>query len=165
MKPITPPFRRAGIIRVDTIAQLFNCAEALGKMNRPLGGNLAIITNAGGPGVMAVDAFSKWELEPADLTRETIGKLERVSAAPLEPRQSRGHPGGRAAGALSRKRSRSSWPAPEVSGVVIILSPQAMTDPTGVAQAMVPEIKKQAKPIFAVWMGAQDVAEGIQDVK
>jgi len=49
-------FRRAGIIRVDTIDQLFNCAEALGKMPRPLGGNLAIITNAGGPGVMAVDA-------------------------------------------------------------------------------------------------------------
>ena len=60
-------FRRAGIIRVDTISQLFNCAEALGKMQRPAGGRLAIITNAGGLGVMAVDAFSKWRLEPGRL--------------------------------------------------------------------------------------------------
>ena len=51
--------------------------------------------------------------------------------------------------------------APEVSGLLILLSPQAMTDPTGVAQALAPEIKKQAKPVFAVWMGAQDVAAGI----
>ena len=60
-------FRRAGIIRVDTIGQLFSCAEALDKMHRPTGDKLAIITNAGGPGVMAVDAFSKWRLEPATL--------------------------------------------------------------------------------------------------
>ena len=103
-------FRRAGIIRVDTIAQLFNCAEALGKMNRPLGGNLAIITNAGGPGVMAVDAFSKWELEPAVLSPETMSKLERVLPPPLEPEQSRGYPGGCAPGPLSTRRPGCSWP-------------------------------------------------------
>ena len=54
---------------MDTISQLFNCAEALGKMQRPLGGNLAIITNAGGPGVMAVDAFSKWDAGAGRLDR------------------------------------------------------------------------------------------------
>ena len=80
-------FRRAGIIRVDTVAQLFSCAEALGKMNRPLGGNVAIITNAGGPGVMAVDAFSKWDAEPVELVRRDQSQTERASAAPLEPRQ------------------------------------------------------------------------------
>lgn len=85
-------FRRAGIIRVDTIAQLFNCAEALSKMNRPLGGNLDIITNAGGPGVMAVDAFSKWELEPAALSPETVARLDqglphrRIPSRTAEPR-------------------------------------------------------------------------------
>ena len=51
--------------------------------------------------------------------------------------------------------------APEVDGLVIVLSPQAMTDPAGVAQAIAPEIKKQAKPVFAVWMGARDVAAGV----
>jgi acetyltransferase len=57
-------FRRAGIIRVDTVRQLFDCAEALGKAQRPIGGNLGIITNAGGPGVMAVDALGTWQMEP-----------------------------------------------------------------------------------------------------
>ncbi len=52
--------------------------------------------------------------------------------------------------------------APELSGLVIILSPQALTDPTGVAQALAPEMQDQARPVFAVWMGGDDVAEGRQ---
>ena len=154
-------FRRAGIIRVDTIDQLFNCAEALGKMPRPLGGNLAIITNAGGPGVMAVDAFNKWQMEPPGLTPETISKLSEF----LPPYWSRGNPVdvlGDAPPDRFLQATRVLLAASEVDGLVIILSPQAMTDPTGVAQALAPEIKKQAKPVFAVWMGAQDVAPGIR---
>ena len=153
-------FRRAGIIRVDTIDQLFNCAEALGKMPRPLGGNLAIITNAGGPGVMAVDAFSKWQREPAVLTPETINNLSE--SLPLH--WSRGNPVdvlGDAPPDRFLQATRVLLAAPEVDGLVIILSPQAMTDPSGVAQAVAPEIKKQAKPVFAVWMGARDVAAGV----
>jgi len=154
-------FRRAGIIRVDTIAQLFNCAEALAKMNRPLGGNLAIITNAGGLGVMAVDAFSKWKLEPAVLSPETVAKLDQM----LPAQWSRNNPVdilGDAPPERYLAAGRAVLAAPEVSGVLVFLTPQAMTDPTGVAQALVPEIKKQAKPLFAVWMGGQDVARGIQ---
>ena len=153
-------FRRAGIIRVDTIDQLFNCAEALGKMPRPLGGNLAIITNAGGPGVMAVDAFSKWQREPTVLTPETISKLSES----LPPHWSRGNPVdvlGDAPPERFLEATRVVLAAPEVDGLVIVLSPQAMTDPTGVARAVAPEIKKQAKPVFAVWMGAKDVAAGV----
>ena len=69
-------FRRAGIIRVDTIGQLFDCAEALGKVKRPTGGNLGIISNAGGPGVMAVDALGRWNMEPATLSPETLAQLD-----------------------------------------------------------------------------------------
>ena len=154
-------FRRAGIIRVDTIAQLFNCAEALAKMNRPLGGNLAIITNAGGPGVMAVDAFSKWEIEPAVLSPETVGRLDQV----LPPYWSRSNPVDILGDAPPERylgAVQGVLAAPEVSGVLVLLSPQAMTDPTAVAQTLAPEIKKQAKPLFAVWMGATDVAPGIR---
>ena len=154
-------FRRAGIIRVDTISQLFNCAEALGKMSRPLAGNLAIITNAGGPGVMAVDAFSKWGLEPAALSPETLESLDQV----LPPHWSRNNPVdilGDAPPPRYIAALNGVLAAPEVSGALVLLSPQAMTDPTGVAQALAPEIKKQAKPVFAVWMGAQDVAPGIR---
>jgi acetyltransferase len=154
-------FRRAGIIRVDTIAQLFNCAEALAKMNRPLGGNLAIITNAGGPGVMAVDAFSKWGMEPAALTPETVGRLDQV----LPEHWSRNNPVdilGDAPPERYLAAVSGVLAAPEVSGVLVLLTPQGMTNPTAVAQALVSEIKKQAKPLFAVWMGAQDVAPGIE---
>jgi acetyltransferase len=154
-------FRRAGIIRVDTIAQLFNCAETLSKMKRPLGGNLVIITNAGGPGVMAVDAFSKWELEPAALSPETVARLDQV----LPEHWSRSNPVDILGDAPPERYIAAVsgvLAAPEVSGVLVLLTPQGMTDPTGVAQALVTEIKEQAKPILAVWMGAQDVAQGIR---
>ncbi len=154
-------FRRAGIIRVDTIAQLFSCAEALGKMNRPLGGNVAIITNAGGPGVMAVDAFAKWDEEPVALSPETIRRLNEF----LPPHWSHANPIdiiGDAPPERFVQALQVCLEAPEVSGVIVILSPQAMTDPTDVAKELVAKLQTQAKPVFAVWMGAQEVAEGIQ---
>ena len=110
---------------------------------------------------MAVDAFSKWGLEPAALSPETVGILDQV----LPPYWSRNNPVdilGDAPPERYLAAVRGILAAPEVSGVLVLLSPQAMTDPTGVAQALAPEIKKQAKPVFAVWMGAQDVAPGIQ---
>ncbi|WP_449245210.1 bifunctional acetate--CoA ligase family protein/GNAT family N-acetyltransferase [Desulfobacca acetoxidans] len=154
-------FQRAGIIRVDTIAQLFDCAEAMARTNRPLGGNLAIITNAGGLGVMAVDACSKWKREPAVLSPETVALLDKG----LPPYWSRSNPIdilGDAPPERYLTAVRGVMAAPEVSGVLALLSPQAMTDPTAVAQTLIPEIKKQAKPFFAVWMGGQDVAAGIK---
>src|SRR5574340_421311 len=81
-------FRRAGMIRVDTVGQLFDCAEALGKLKLPTGGALAIITNAGGPGVMAVDALARWQMEPAVLAPETLAQLDEV----LPPHWSRSDP-------------------------------------------------------------------------
>ncbi len=153
-------FRRAGIIRVDTISQLFSCAEALGKMQRPAGNRLAIVTNAGGPGVMAVDAFSKWRIDPATLAPETLAKLDAF----LPPFWSHGNPIdilGDATPERYVQAVRVCLEAPELSGLIVILSPQAMTDPTGVARALAAEIKSRPKPLMAVWMGARDVAEGI----
>ncbi len=154
-------FRRAGIIRVDTISQLFSCAQALGKMQRPIGPNLAFITNAGGPGVMAVDALSNWGYEPAQLSPETFGKLNEF----LPPFWSRGNPIdilGDAAPERYVQAVRVCLEARELSGLIVILTPQAMTDPTGVAKAIANEISNRSKPFMAVWMGARDVAEGIK---
>jgi acetyltransferase len=154
-------FSRAGIIRVDTIAQLFDCAEALGKLKRPVGGSLGIITNAGGPGVMAVDALSRWNLEPAELSPETLKKLQEL----LPAYWSHGNPIdilGDAPPERYLQAVKVAMEAPELSGLVIILSPQAMTDPTGVAQVIAPEIKGKARPVFAVWMGGEDVAAGVK---
>jgi acetyltransferase len=154
-------FRRAGIIRVDTISQLFSCAEALDKMHRPTGDNLAIITNAGGPGVMAVDAFSKWRLEPAKLSPETLQKLDAI----LPPFWSRGNPVDILGDAPPDRYVQAMHVCledPELSGLIVLLTPQAMTDPTGVAQALATEIKNRHKPFMAVWMGARDVEAGIR---
>lgn len=153
-------FRRAGMIRVDTISQLFSCAEALAKTNRPLGGKVAIVTNAGGPGVMAVDAFAKWQTEPATLSPETLARLDAF----LPLYWSRNNPIDILGDATPERYLQAvqvCLEAQEVSGVIIILSPQAMTDPTAVAQKLVATLKPQSKPVFAVWMGAREVAAGI----
>jgi acetyltransferase len=154
-------FRRAGIIRVDTIGQLFDCAEAAGKVKRPTGGNLGIISNAGAPGVMAVDAMGRWNQEPALLSPETLAKLDEF----LPPYWSRSNPIdllGDASAERYLQAVKVAMAAPELSGLVIILSPQAMTDPTGVAQAVAPEIGGKARPVFAVWMGGTEVEAGTQ---
>ena len=154
-------FRRAGIIRVDTVGQLFDCAEALGKLKLPTGGGLGIITNAGGPGVMAADALSRWQTELAVLRDETLAQLDQI----LPPYWSRSNPVdilGDAEPSRYLEVVRLALQAPELSGLVIILSPQALTDPTGVARALAPELPGQARPVFAVWMGGPEVAEGVK---
>ena len=123
-------FRRAGIIRVDTVGQLFDCAEALGKLKLPAGGGLGIITNAGGTGVMAVDALDRWRMEPAALEPKTLAKLEEI----LPPYWSRSNPVdilGDASPDRYLQVVRLALKAPEFAGLVIILSPQSLTDPAG----------------------------------
>jgi acetyltransferase len=154
-------FRRAGIIRVGTVRQLFDCAEALGKVQRPVGGNLGIITNAGGPGVMAIDALTTWGAEPAVLGPDTLNKLSEI----LPPFWSHGNPVdilGDATHERYLEALRVCLPAPELAGLVVILTHQAMTDPTKIAEVILPEIQKQGKPVLAVWMGGEDVTKGVR---
>ena len=154
-------FGRAGIIRVNTVRQLFDCATALGKVARPLAGTLGVITNAGGPAVMAIDALSAWNTEPAPLTADTRKQLNEI----LPPFWSHGNPIdilGDAAPERYLQAVRLALKAPEFAGLIVILTPQAMTDPAGVAEAIIPEIKKQAKPVLAVWMGGVDVETSVR---
>jgi acetyltransferase len=154
-------FRRAGIIRAETISQLFDCAEALGKVSMVAGGEVGIITNAGGLGVLAADALSRWQMEPAPLTAETLAKLDEI----LPPMWSRANPldiQDDATPERYAKTVRLLMKAPEIAGLVIILSPQAETDAAGAAQAVVQEAGGKGKAVFAVWMGGQDVAEGVR---
>jgi acetyltransferase len=154
-------FRRAGIIRVNTFTQLFDCAEALGKMRRPTGGALGIITNAGGPGVMAVDAISSWTLEPAILGAETLAHLNEA----FPGFWSRSNPidlMGEATAEDYLKALEICLAAPEMDGFIVILAAQALTDPVGVARAMAPRCSGQGKPVLAVWMGGEDVEEGLK---
>ena len=71
-------FQRAGIVRVNSIEELFDCAELLSKQPLPQGPGLAVITNGGGPGVMAADALSAYGIEPAPLSQTDSGKAKRT---------------------------------------------------------------------------------------
>ncbi len=153
-------FRRAGIVRVDTIGQLFRCAEALGKMPPPVRGDLGILTNAWGPGIMAVDALARWGAAPAALSPETLASLDAF----LPPHWNRGNPIdllGDAGPERYAQAVRVALKAPEFAGLVVILSPQALTEPTQTARALVAEAVP-GRPIFAVWMGGDEVAGGLK---
>ncbi|MEW6489150.1 MAG: bifunctional acetate--CoA ligase family protein/GNAT family N-acetyltransferase [Thermodesulfobacteriota bacterium] len=154
-------FARAGVIRVNTLGELFDCAETLAKQGRGRGPRLAILTNAGGPGVMTADALHEWNRTPAELAPETIAALDEV----LPAAWSRANPVdilGDAPAERYRDAARLVLAAPEVDGLVVVLAPQAMTDPAAVAREIIPVIQESKTPACAVWMGGMDVAEGIR---
>ncbi|TAL16738.1 bifunctional acyl-CoA synthetase/GNAT family N-acetyltransferase [bacterium] len=161
-------FERAGIVRVKTLGGLFDCAEALAKQGRGKGDRLAVLTNAGGPGVMCVDAMSEWSLQPATLEKETIEALDKV----LPAAWSSHNPVdilGDATPERYRDAARILLGAPEVDGLIIMLTPQAMTHPTQVAEQltrvideMSPVISAHDTPVCAVWMGGRGVEGGIK---
>ena len=152
-------FMRAGIVRVDTIGELFDCAELMARQPRPTGARLAVITNAGGPGVMAADALSRYGSEPAELKPETRAKLDDV----LPSLWSRSNPID-ILGDASPQRFADAIEicvaAEEFDGVLVILSPQAMTDPTAVAEILASSFQNKQYPLFTAWMGGVDVAKG-----
>ena len=154
-------FRRCGVLRVNTIADLFYMAEVLAKQPRPKGPRLTIVTNAGGPGVLATDALITGGGELAELSPETMEAFNAVPARRLEPQQSGRHPRRRRRPSATPRRSRSPPRIPNSDGLLVILTPQAMTDPTAhrrAAQAATPSI--EGKPVLASWMGGADVAAG-----
>ncbi|MFU8855531.1 MAG: GNAT family N-acetyltransferase [Deferrisomatales bacterium] len=154
-------FARAGVIRVKTLGELFDCAEALAKQGRGRGPRLAILTNAGGPGVMTADALHEWHRTPAELDPQTVSALDGV----LPPAWSRGNPVdilGDAPAERYRDAAHILLGAPEVDGLVVVLAPQAMTDPAAVARELVPVVQGSTTPACAVWMGGLEVAEGIR---
>ncbi len=152
-------FKRAGIVRVDTIEDLFDCAEMMAKQPRPRGPGLAIITNAGGPGVMAADELASFGLEPVDLSPETLDQLDQL----LPPFWSRGNPidlVGNGTAEVFAKTVRICLNAEEVDAVAVILAPQARLDPAAVAASLRETVKGRFFPVFTVWMGGNDMEAG-----
>ena len=149
-------FKRAGIVRVDTIQDLFDCAELMAKQPRPRGRRLAIVTNGGGPGVMATDAMARADLAPEPLSPDTLQRLDAF----LPPFWSRSNPID-ILGDASPERFRLTLEvccnARDSDAVCVIFAPQALTDPVLVAEALVDIMKGRRYPVFACWMGGKSI--------
>ena len=152
-------FRRAGVLRVATIPDLFDMAEILALQPPPRGPALALVTNAGGPGVMATDALMTEGGELAALGPATLAALD----AGLPPFWSRANPVdilGDATPDRYRLAVGACLKDPAVQGVLVLLTPQAMTDPTGTARVLAPLARDAGKPLLACWMGGSAVRPG-----
>ncbi|MDP2430443.1 MAG: CoA-binding protein, partial [Pseudomonadota bacterium] len=156
--------RRAGVVRVTSITQLFASARALSSHITPTGGNLVIVTNGGGPGVMATDRAVDLGVSLAELGPETMEKLN----AALPANWSHSNPVdviGDATATRYRATMEACLADKNVDGVLVMLTPQAMTRPTEAADAVVEVAKNSSKPVIACWMGEAQVAEGRQRFK
>ena len=152
-------FQRAGILRVKTFEELFDCAELLAKQPKTKGPGLAIITNAGGPGVMAADTLSDYGYEPVTLSQETLKKLDEI----LPPFWSKRNPIdmlGEATPELYCKVVKICSEAKEINGLLTISAPLALTDSSETAAALVDLIQDKSIPIVTSWVGGADMQKG-----
>ena len=152
-------FRRVGVLRVDRISDLFGIAEVLAKQPRPKGPRLTIVTNAGGPGVLATDALVGGGGSLTDLSEATMAAFDEV----LPSVWSHNNPVDIIGDAPPERYARALGIAaadPAADGMLVVLTPQAMTDPTGTARELLPYARIEGKPVLASWMGGRDVEEG-----
>ncbi len=152
-------FRRSGALRVNGIAELFYMAEVLGKQPRPQGRRLTIVTNAGGPGVLATNSLIANGGELAGLSPETMDAFNQL----LPAAWSHNNPVDILGDASPERYSKALEIAakdPNSDGILVILTPQAMTDPTKTAEQLQPYAQSLDKPVIANWMGGKDVAPG-----
>ncbi|PIG92320.1 bifunctional acetate--CoA ligase family protein/GNAT family N-acetyltransferase [Gloeocapsopsis sp. IPPAS B-1203] len=160
---IDAAFRRCGVLRVNSISDLFDMAEVLAKQPRPKGSRLTIITNAGGPGVLATDALMTTGGELAEVSASAIAALNQL----LPPHWSHGNPIDILGDAEPERYLQALEIVatdPSSDGILVILTPQAMTDPTLTAERLKSYIATHTasarKPILASWMGGTEVATG-----
>lgn len=153
-------FARAGIARVFEIGEIFDVAELVARHRAPAGPRLGIVTNAGGPGVMAVDALIGCDGTLAELAPATVAALDES----LPPMWSRGNPVDVLGDARSKRFARATaivLADAGVDAVLVILTPQAMTNPTAAARAVAELASRSAKPVLAAWIGGGSVREGL----
>jgi acetyltransferase len=153
-------FKRAGIVRVRSIEELFDCAELMAKQPRPAGPRLAIVSNGGGAGVMAADALARHGLEPAQLSPPTLAALnDRLPAY-----WSHANPVDILGDASVERYARVVeiiLQEEELGGLMVMLMPQALTEPLAVARRLAAMFAGLPFPVFAVWMGGRDVEPAV----
>ena len=155
-------FERSGIIRCNSIKEQFDYAQAFANQPLPAGSSVAVITNAGGPGIMAADAIERQGLTFAKLADETVEKL----AGYLPPAANLYNPIDILGDALADRYEfalDTVLDDPNVDIVLILLTPQAMTESTATAKAIVKvSQQKKQKPVLACFLGAGKVEEGVK---
>ena len=154
-------FRRSGVLRVNSIADIFFMSDVLAKQPRPRGKRLCILTNAGGPGVLATDALVAGGGELAELSPETLQAFDKI----LPPQWSHNNPVDILGDAEPERYAKSLEIAakdPSIDGMLVVLTPQDMTNPTQIAEKLKPYAKGLNKPVLASWMGGAEVAAGEQ---
>jgi len=152
-------FKRSGVLRVNSISELFYMAEVLAKQPRPKGPRLTILTNAGGPGVLATDALLLSGGELAPVAPEMMTELNKI----LPTAWSHNNPIdviGDASPERYAKAVEIVAKDPNADGMLIILTPQDMTDPTQTAEQVRPIAQAAGKPVLASWMGGPDIEAG-----
>lgn len=150
---------RAGAVRVHSFGQLFAAAEILGANQRARGNRLGIVTNGGGAGVLAADRAGDLDVRLEPPSAATIEALDKH----LPPYWSRGNPIdilGDASPEVFGVAVRAALADPAFDGLLVMLTPQAMTDALSAAKALVEALPaKRGKPVLACWMGEGSVAE------
>ncbi len=154
-------FRRAGLVRVFDIGDIFDSAELLGRRKIPPGPRLAVVTNAGGPGVMASDALLALDGTLATLSPESLRRLNDA----LPPYWSHRNPIdvlGDAKSKMYAKAVQVALDDPGVDAVVVIVTPQAMTNPAAIAREIAPLAAASPKPVLGAWLGGGSMREGVK---
>jgi acetyltransferase len=154
-------FRRAGLARVYEFGNLFDFTDLVGRKRIPKGNRLAIVTNAGGPGVMATDTLISMGGKLVRLSDETMQKLNDY----LPAFWSHGNPVDVLGDATPERFARATEIVLEdknVDAVLVLLTPQAMTAPTETAEAITKMASKTSKTIMAAWLGGASMREGVQ---
>ena len=152
-------FKRAGVLRVETIEEFFSMAKMLAKQPLPRGPKLSIVTNAGGPGVLATDMLVECGAQLAALAPETVAELNKV----LPPHWSHSNPIdilGDADAARYAAAVAVAAKDPGADGVLVILTPQAMTDPIATADLLRTYAHMEGKPLLTSWMGGTRAKTG-----
>lgn len=153
-------FERAGIVRVYDVGEMFYCAELLARQRLPHAARLAIVTNAGGPGVMATDTLIDRKGHLAELSQETI---EQLNVA-LPSYWSHGNPVDILGDATPERYARATdivLHDRNVDAALVTLTPQAMTDSTETARQIAAVGRHHSKPLLTAWMGSRSVREGV----
>jgi len=157
---LTAAMRRSGVLRVNDIDRLFAMAEVLGKQPRPRGPRLTILSNAAGPSILATDALMSSGGQVARLSENTMAELNAL----LPPYWNHNNPIDILADAGPERYARAAEIAlrdENSDGLLIILTPQVLTDPMRTAEEIVSSIKQPGrKPILASWMGGSKIAIG-----